>query len=41
MTPLRSEGFVRMPDADFETILTRVAEEVTKRPPPGGRARYM
>jgi len=27
MTPPRSEGFVRMPDAEFEAILTRAAEE--------------
>jgi len=26
MTPPRSEGFVRMPDAEFEAILTRAAE---------------
>lgn len=25
MTPPRSEGFVRMPDAEFEAILTRAA----------------
>lgn len=27
MNPPRSEGFVRMPDAEFEAILTRAAEE--------------
>ena len=32
MTPPRSEGFVRMPDAEFEAILTRAAE--TGPPPP-------
>ena len=26
MNPPRSEGFVRMPDAEFEAILTRAAE---------------
>ena len=26
MTPPRSEGFVRMPDAEFEAILTRAAD---------------
>ena len=26
MTPPRSEGFVRMPDAEFGAILTRAAE---------------
>jgi hypothetical protein len=31
MTPPRSEGFVRMPDAEFEAILTRAAEEGAKR----------
>ncbi|MCB8840096.1 DUF6127 family protein [Aurantimonas sp. VKM B-3413] len=31
MTPRRSEGFVRMPDAEFEAILTRAAEEGAKR----------
>jgi hypothetical protein len=31
MAPRRSEGFVRMPDAEFEAILTRVAEEGAKR----------
>ncbi len=31
MTPPRSEGFVRMPDAEFEAILTRAAGEVAKR----------
>lgn len=27
----RSEGFVRMPDAEFEAILTRGAEESARR----------
>ncbi len=27
MTPPRSEGYVRMPDAEFEAILTRAAAE--------------
>jgi hypothetical protein len=27
MNPPRAEGFVRMPDAEFEAILTRAAEE--------------
>ena len=27
MNPPRSEGYVRMPDAEFEAILTRAAEE--------------
>ena len=27
MNPPRSEGFVRMPDAEFEAILTRAAED--------------
>ena len=32
MTPRRSDhGFVRMPDAEFEAILTRAAEEGAKR----------
>ena len=31
MTPPRSEGFVRMPNAEFEAILTRAAEEGAKR----------
>jgi hypothetical protein len=31
MTPPRSESFVRMPDAEFEAILTRAAEEGAKR----------
>jgi len=31
MTPPRSEGFVRMPDAEFEAILARAAEEGAKR----------
>jgi len=31
MTPPRSEGFVRVPDAEFEAILTWAAEEGTKR----------
>lgn len=31
MTPPRSEGFVRMPVAEFEAILTRAAEEGAKR----------
>jgi hypothetical protein len=31
MTPPRSEGFVRMPGAEFEAILTRAAEEGAKR----------
>lgn len=31
MTPPRSQGFVRMPDAEFEAILTRAAEEGAKR----------
>ena len=31
MNPPRSEGFVRMPDAEFEAILTRAAEESAKR----------
>ena len=32
MTPRRSDqGYVRMPDAEFEAILTRAAEEGAKR----------
>jgi len=31
MTPPSSEGFVRMPDAEFEAILIRAAEEGAKR----------
>jgi hypothetical protein len=31
MTPPRSEVFVRMPDAEVEAILTRVAEEGARR----------
>ena len=31
MTAPRSDGFVRMPDAEFEAILTRAAEEGAKR----------
>ena len=31
MTPPRSEDFVRMPDAEFEAILTRAAEQGAKR----------
>ena len=32
MTPPRSDqGFVRMPDAEFEAMLTRAAEEGAKR----------
>ncbi len=31
MTPHKSEGYVRMPDAEFEAILTRAAEEGAKR----------
>ena len=31
MNPPRSDGFVRMPDAEFEAILTRAAEEGAKR----------
>jgi hypothetical protein len=31
MNPPRSEGFARMPDAEFEAILTRAAEEGAKR----------
>jgi hypothetical protein len=31
MNPPRSEGFVRMPDAEFEAILARAAEEGAKR----------
>jgi hypothetical protein len=31
MTPPRSEGFVRMPDAEFEVILIRAAEQGAKR----------
>lgn len=31
MNPPRSEGYVRMPDAEFEAILTRAAEEGAKR----------
>lgn len=31
MNPPRSESFVRMPDAEFEAILTRAAEEGAKR----------
>ncbi|MGP3698452.1 DUF6127 family protein [Rhodobacter sp. NSM] len=31
MNPPRSEGFVRMPDAEFEAILTRAAEGGAKR----------
>lgn len=31
MTPPRSEDFVRLPDAEFEAILTRAAEEGAKR----------
>ena len=38
MTPPRSEGFVRMPDAEFEAILTRAAEEGAKRALADGQA---
>ena len=31
MTPPRSEGFVRMPDAEFEAMLARAAEKGAKR----------
>ena len=31
MNPPRSDGFVRMPDAEFAAILTRAAEEGAKR----------
>jgi aminobenzoyl-glutamate utilization protein A len=31
MTPPRSEGFVHMPDVEFEASLTRAAEEGAKR----------
>ena len=31
MTPPRSEGFVRMPDAEFEAMLSRAAEKGAKR----------
>lgn len=31
MNPPRSEGYVRMPDAEFEEILTRAAQEGAKR----------
>jgi hypothetical protein len=31
MNPPRSEGFVRMPDAEFEAILARAVEERAKR----------
>ena len=31
MTPPRSEGYVGMPDAEFEAIVTRAAEEGAKR----------
>jgi flagellar motor switch protein FliG len=31
MNPPRSEGYVRMPDAEFEAILARAAEEGAKR----------
>ena len=31
MNAPRSDGFVRMPDAEFEAILTRAAEEGAKR----------
>ncbi|WP_157928841.1 hypothetical protein [Pararhizobium haloflavum] len=31
MTTRQSDGFVRMPDAEFEAILTRAAEEGAKR----------
>ena len=31
MTPPRSDGYVRMPDAEFDAILTRAAEEGAKR----------
>lgn len=33
MTPRRSDGFVRMPDAEFDAILIRAAEEGAARPP--------
>lgn len=31
MTPPRSDGFVRIPDAEFEAILTRAAEEGARK----------
>ena len=31
MTPPRSEGYVRMPDAEFEAILTRATAKGAKR----------
>jgi hypothetical protein len=31
MNPRRSEGFVRVPDAEFEAILTRAAKKGAKR----------
>ncbi|SLN73065.1 hypothetical protein ROE7235_03378 [Roseibaca ekhonensis] len=31
MTPPQYEGFVRMPDAEFEAILARAAEKGAKR----------
>jgi len=31
MTPPRYEGFVRMPDAEFEAVLARAAEKGAKR----------
>lgn len=31
MTPSRSKGYARMTDAEFETILTRAANEGAKR----------
>lgn len=31
MTPPRSESYVRMPDAEFEAMLARAAEEGAKR----------
>ena len=31
MTPPRSEGFVRMPDAEFEAMLARAVEKGAKR----------
>ena len=31
MTPPRPEGFVRIPDAEFEAILTRAAVDGAKR----------
>ena len=40
MNPPRSEGFVRMPDAEFEAILTRAAEEAARLAGADGAERY-